>query len=237
MLTTIQSNFNRKVLVLIATAIVIDLLTNIVQITIPIFVFIVYPITGLLFVAVLCGPWAGALTGLLGQIILGAFLFLAFRESRDNTMGLLFPWWLLSAFMGFFAGKMAQWGYFKSWWLTVLTGFLTAATTTALYITIRELFFTHTAERDWLDSIIEFVSGSNFSEFPVVPIIISALLTFFLLKSPLNKFFTGLPQFDITTSSQNSRATTAQKILGLAVLAIVIPWIIFLTLFVLASLH
>jgi energy-coupling factor transport system substrate-specific component len=237
LLTNIKSNFNHKVWVLIGTAIVIDLLTNILQITIPVFVFTVYPIIGLLLVAILCGPWAGAVTGLLGQIILGAFLFLAFRESRDNTLSPLFPWWLLSAFMGFFAGKMAQWGYFRSWWLTVLTGFLTAAATTALYIPLRELFFTHNLDYGWLEDIIGFVSGSNLSEFPVVPIIISALLTFFLLKSPLHKFFMGFPQFDLTTSSQNIRATTAQKILGLAVLAIVIPWILFLTFFVLASLH
>jgi hypothetical protein len=237
LLTTIRSNFNRKALVLIAIAVVIDLITSILHVTIPVFVFFVYPIIGLLLVSISCGPWAGAFTGLLGQIVVDAFFFFVFRESRDNTLSPLFPWWLLFAFIGFFAGKMAQWGYFKSWWLTVLTGFLTAAATTALYIAIRELFFTNNPELDWLDSIIGFVSGSNFSEFPVVAIIISALLTFFLLKSPLSKFFIGLPQFDITISSTDSSSTTAQKIVGLVVLAIVIPVIIFLVLFVLASLH
>ena len=237
MLTTIQSNFNRKVLVLIAIAVGIDLLTSILPVTSPVFVFLVYPIIGLLLVSISCGHWAGALTGLLGQIVIGAFFFFVFHESRDDTISPLFPWWLLSAFIGFFAGKMAQWGYFKSVWLTVLTGFLTAAATTILYIAIRELFFSNPPDQDWLDILIGFVSGSNFSEFPVVPIIISALLTFFLLRSPLHIFFIGLPQFGITTSFTNSSSTTAQKLVGLVILAIVIPVILFLVLFVLASLH
>lgn len=94
------------------------------------------------------------------------------------------------------------------------------------------LYFTNNPDLDWFDIIIRFVSGSNYAEFPVLPITSSALLTFFLLKSPLNKLFIGLPQFDNIVSSQNSSSSTTQKIVGRIVLAIVIPWIIFVALFV-----
>lgn len=209
----------------------IDLLLAQIGTAIP--VSFVHPIIGLFLVSVLCGPWAGALTGLLGEIIIGAFFFLVFPESRDYMISDPIPWWLLSAFMGYFTGKMSQWGYFKSWWVSILAGFLTSAATTALYIAISGLSFTNNPDLNWFAIIMRFASGSIYSEFPVLLITLSALLTFLLLKSPLNRFFIGLPQFDNIVSSQNSSSITTQKILlGLAVLAIVIPWIIFLIIFV-----
>jgi thiamine transporter ThiT len=235
MLSNVKSNFNPKVWVFIVSALVIDLLLAQISTAFP--VSFVHPIVGLFFISVLCGPWAGALTGLLGQIIIDAFFFLVFPESRDYLMSLPLSWWLLPAFMGYFAGKLSQWGYFKSWWLSILAGFLTAVATTAVYFAMNRLFFPNNPNLDSLDLIFGFVSGSNLSEFPVLPITSSALLTFFLLKSPLNRFFIALPQFENIVASQKRSSSTTQKIVGGVVLAIVIPWVIFVVLFALASLH
>jgi energy-coupling factor transport system substrate-specific component len=72
---------------------------------------------GTVLVAVLCGPWAGALTGALSNIIWGIAI----------DPGAL-PWWPVAAIIGYMAGRMAQWGFFKSWWRVVVTGFVVALT-------------------------------------------------------------------------------------------------------------
>jgi energy-coupling factor transport system substrate-specific component len=72
---------------------------------------------GTVLVGAICGPYAGALTGALSNTIWGFAI-------DPNAL----PWWPVALFIGYMAGRMAIWGFFKSWWKVVVTGFVIAIT-------------------------------------------------------------------------------------------------------------
>jgi energy-coupling factor transport system substrate-specific component len=74
---------------------------------------------GTVLVGVICGPWAGALTGALSNIIAGFIL----------DPGWL-PWFPVAAAIGATAGVMANIDFFKNWWKVVVTGFVIAVVAT-----------------------------------------------------------------------------------------------------------
>lgn len=115
MLDKIKSNFNTQTWVLIPIAIAINIAVGQIVLLLKLPVFL--DSIGTILVAVLCGPWAGALTGALSNIIWGIAI----------DPGAL-PWWPVAFFIGYIAGRMAQWGFFKSWWKVVVTGFVVALT-------------------------------------------------------------------------------------------------------------
>ena len=115
MLEKIKNNFNTQTWVLIPIAIAINIAVGQIVLLLKLPVFL--DSIGTVLVAVLCGPWAGALTGALSNIIWGIAI--------DPGA---FPWWPVAAMIGYMAGRMAQWGFFKSWWKVVVTGFVVALT-------------------------------------------------------------------------------------------------------------
>lgn len=72
---------------------------------------------GTILVAAVAGPWAGALTGILSNIIWGLLI-------DPNAL----PWFPVALMIGFVAGWCAIAGLFKSWWKVMITGFLVAIT-------------------------------------------------------------------------------------------------------------
>lgn len=115
MLEKIKNNFNTQAWVLIPIAIAINIAMG--QIVLVLKLPVYLDSIGTVMVAVLCGPWAGALTGALSNVIWGIAI--------DPGA---FPWWPVAAMIGYMAGRMAQWGFFKSWWKVVVTGFVVALT-------------------------------------------------------------------------------------------------------------
>ncbi|MBK6646028.1 MAG: ECF transporter S component [Anaerolineales bacterium] len=115
MLDKIKSNFNTQTWVLIPIAIAINIAVGQIVLVLKLPVFL--DSIGTVLVAVLCGPWAGALTGALSNVIWGIAI----------DPGAL-PWWPVAAMIGYMAGRMAGWGFFKSWWKVVVTGFVVALT-------------------------------------------------------------------------------------------------------------
>jgi energy-coupling factor transport system substrate-specific component len=115
MLEKIKNNFNTQAWVLIPIAIAINIAVGqiVVLLKLPVYLDSI----GTVLVAVLCGPWAGALTGALTNIIWGLAI-------DPNAL----PWWPVAFFIGYMAGRMAQWGFFKSWWKVAVTGFVVALT-------------------------------------------------------------------------------------------------------------
>ena len=115
MLDRIKNNFNTQTWVLIPIAIAINIAIGqvVVLLKLPVYLDSI----GTVLVAALCGPWAGALTGALSNIIWGIAV-------DPNAL----PWWPVAFFIGYNAGRMAQWGFFKSWWKVVVTGFVVALT-------------------------------------------------------------------------------------------------------------
>ena len=71
---------------------------------------------GTVFVGAVAGPWVGALTGLLSNII-WALLF----GDVTNTV----PYAPVAAAIGFLAGVFGRYGWFKTWWKAIVAGAIT----------------------------------------------------------------------------------------------------------------
>lgn len=115
MLEKIKNNFNTQTWVLIPIAVAINIAMG--QIVLALKLPVYLDSIGTVLVAALCGPWAGALTGALSNIIWGIAI-------DPNAL----PWWPVAFMIGYMAGRMAGWGFFKSWWKVVVTGFVVALT-------------------------------------------------------------------------------------------------------------
>src|SRR5574338_1377479 len=111
----IGRDFNTMTWVLIPVAIAINIAVG--QIVLLLKLPVYLDSIGTILVAVLCGPWAGALTGALSNTIWGLAI-------DPNAL----PWWPVAFFIGFVAGWCAVGGLFKSWWKVIIAGFLIALT-------------------------------------------------------------------------------------------------------------
>lgn len=109
----LKKDFSTMTLVLIPVAIAINIVIGqiVVLLKLPVYLDSI----GTVLVAVLAGPWAGALTGTLSNIIWGLLI--------DPGA---FPWFPVAAAIGLVAGICANFGLFKSWWKVIITGFLVA---------------------------------------------------------------------------------------------------------------
>jgi energy-coupling factor transport system substrate-specific component len=114
-----QKDFSTMTWVLIPVAIAINLTIG--QIVLVLKLPVYLDSIGTVLVGVICGPWAGALTGALSNIIAGMIL------TPD-----WFPWFPVAAAIGGTAGVMANIGYFKNWWKVVVTGFVIALVATVV---------------------------------------------------------------------------------------------------------
>ncbi len=112
---SIKKDFNTMTWVLIPVAIAINVVIGeiVALLKLPVYLDSI----GTVLVAVLCGPWAGALTGALSNTIWGLLI-------DPNAL----PWWPVALFIGFVAGWCARGGLFKTWWKVAIAGFLVALT-------------------------------------------------------------------------------------------------------------
>jgi energy-coupling factor transport system substrate-specific component len=111
----LKKDFSTVTLVLIPVAIAINVVIGeiVVLLKLPVFLDSI----GTILVAVLAGPWAGALTGMLSNIVWGLII-------DPNA----FPWFPVAFFIGLVAGICANFGLFKTWWKVIITGFIIALT-------------------------------------------------------------------------------------------------------------
>lgn len=109
----LKKDFSTMTLVLIPVAIAINIVIGqiVVLLKLPVFLDSI----GTVLVAVLAGPWAGALTGALSNIIWGLLV----------DPGAL-PWFPVAAMIGLVAGICANFGLFKAWWKVCIAGFFVA---------------------------------------------------------------------------------------------------------------
>lgn len=115
LIESIKKDFNTMTWVLIPVAIAINVVIGqiVVLLRLPVYLDSI----GTMLVAAVAGPWAGALTGTLSNIIWGL--------AMDPNA---FPWFPVALFIGFVTGWCAIAGLFKNWWKVVITGFLVALT-------------------------------------------------------------------------------------------------------------
>ena len=114
MLDKVKKDFTTMTWVLIPVAIAINIAIG--QIVFLLKLPVYLDMIGTVLVGIICGPFAGALTGALSNTIWGLF-------NPDSL-----PWWPVAFFIGLVAGVCANAGLFKSWWKVILSGFLIALT-------------------------------------------------------------------------------------------------------------
>lgn len=114
-LNSIKKDFNTLTWVLIPVAIAINIVIG--QIVLVLKLPVYLDSIGTMLVAALCGPWAGALTGTVSNIVWGLAI-------DPNSL----PWFPVALFIGFVCGWCAIAGLFKTWWKVLITGFLVALT-------------------------------------------------------------------------------------------------------------
>ena len=86
---------------------------------------------GTILVGVLAGPWAGALTGLLSNLIWGL-------TGLNVTYA---PFAAVAAVIGMLAGLFSDWGWLRSWWRVVVAGLLTGLVAATLSAPISAYVF------------------------------------------------------------------------------------------------
>lgn len=172
----IQKEFTTMTWVLIPVAIAINLTIG--QIVLVLKLPVYLDSIGTVLVGVICGPWAGALTGALSNIIAGIIL--------DPGW---FPWFPVAAVIGATAGVMANIGYFKNWWKVVVSGFIIAVAATIVGTPISILIFGGISASG--SSIITaFLLETGRS-------LMTAVLTTNFIAEPLDKIATSLLAFAI----------------------------------------
>lgn len=109
----LRRDFNTITLAMIPIAIAINIAigTIVYQLKVP---FVYLDSIGTIFVGAVAGPWAGALTGLLSNLVWIAL--------GNPTYGWYAP---VAAVIGFLAGIFAQYGWFRQWWQVIVAGFIT----------------------------------------------------------------------------------------------------------------
>lgn len=216
MLEKIKSNFNTRTWVLIPIAIVINIAVGqiVLQLKLPVFLDSI----GTILVAVLCGPWAGALTGALSNIIWGIAI----------DPGAL-PWWPVAAMIGYMSGRMAQWGFFKSWWKVVVTGFVVALTAAIVGTPIGVyLFGGITASGSSFitayllqtgKGVLEAVLSTNFLVEPVDKIT-TAMLAFAIVQGLPKRTISGYPKPEQVEIEDGANSNQLYIAIGVVVLLI-----------------
>ena len=217
LLDSIKKDFNTMTWVLIPVAIAINVVMGeiVVQLKLPVYLDSI----GTVLVAVLCGPWAGALTGALSNTIWGIAI-------DPNAL----PWWPVALFIGFVAGWCAVAGLFKSWWKVILTGFLvaltaaTVSTPIAVYlyggITASGSSFITAYLLQTGQGIMQAVLSTNFLVEPVDKIT-TAMLAFAIIQGLSTRFIARFPRpenVEIDKASGRSQLFIAIGVVVLLVL-------------------
>ena len=114
-LDSIKKDFTTVTLVLMPVAIAINIVVGQIVLILRLPVFL--DSIGTVLVAVVAGPWAGALTGTLSNVIWGLAI-------DPNAL----PWFPVALFIGLVAGICATYGLFKSWVRVVIAGIILAFT-------------------------------------------------------------------------------------------------------------
>ena len=134
---------------------------------------------GTFFVAMLCGPWVGALTGLIGNLVLGI------------TNPSAIPFVLTSVAVGLVAGFLARAKMFDTWWKLVITILVTSLVSTIVSAPIAVLVFGGvTSSADSLFAATLMASGVNIWKavigtnllFTFIDRIIAIVVTWLIIK-------------------------------------------------------
>lgn len=172
-----KSDFVTTTWVLIPVAIAINIVVGQIVLVLRLPVFL--DSIGTVLVGVMAGPWAGALTGALSNIIWGLAV------APD-----LLPWFPVAAAIGFTAGVLANLRLFRTWPKVVLTGFVVSLVAAVVGTPIAVyLFGGITGSGSSLITAFLLQTGRD---------LITAVLSTQFIVEPIDKIVTCLAAFAIT---------------------------------------
>lgn len=214
---SIKKDFNTMTWVLIPVAIAINSVVGLIvaQIKLPVYLDMI----GTMLVAVLCGPWAGALTGVLTNLIVGVF--------DPNFL----PWWPVAMFIGFVTGWCAVAGLFKSVWKVMITGFLVALTAAIVSTPIAVyLYGGITASGSSFITVYlmqtgrDMVSAVLSTNFLVEPVdkITTALLAFAIINGMSQRYLARFPRPENVQIDKAKRSTQIIAAIVVSILLVVV---------------
>jgi energy-coupling factor transport system substrate-specific component len=215
---SIKKDFNTMTWVLIPVAIAINIAIGqlVVYLKLPVYLDSI----GTILVAAVCGPWAGALTGSLANIIWGTLV-------DPNAL----PWWPVAFFIGFVAGWCAKFGLFKSWWKVVVAGFLvsltsaTVSTPIAVYlyggITASGSSFITAYLLQTGQQLLPAVFSTNFLVEPVDKIT-TAMLAFAIIQGLSGRFLARFPRPENVELEQGGGRNQLFIAIGIVVVLVLI---------------
>ena len=190
LLNSIKKDFNTMTWVLIPVAIAINVVIG--QIVFLLKLPVYLDSIGTMLVAVVCGPWAGALTGTLSHTIWGLAI-------DPNAL----PWWPVALLIGFVTGWCARGGLFRNTWKVLITGFIVALVAALSSAVVNMLLIGGiTASGSSLitayllqtgRSMIESVLSTNFLVEPVDKIS-TALLAFAIIRGLSVRYLARFPR-------------------------------------------
>jgi energy-coupling factor transport system substrate-specific component len=124
-----KRNFNTLTLALIPVAIVINIAVG--QLIYTLKVALYLDSIGTVLVGVLAGPWAGALTGLVSNLIWGL-----------TGLNVIYaPFAAVAAVIGMLAGLFTEAKWMRSWWKVILAGLITGVISAAISAPISAYVF------------------------------------------------------------------------------------------------
>jgi len=175
-------------------------------------------------VGVICGPWAGALTGALANTILGLTINPDFL-----------PWWPVAAIIGLVSGICANYGLFKSWWKVVVSGFFIALAAAMSSVPISLLVYggittggTGLITAFLVESGKGMVQAVFASSFLVEPVdkITTAMLAFAIIQGLSKRFIARFPRAENVETDE--KVSQSQLIIAVVVVILLILFAIFL---------
>jgi len=217
LIRSIKRDFNTMTLVLIPVAIAINVVIGeiVVVLKLPVYLDSI----GTVLVGVLCGPWAGALTGTLSNTIWGLLI-------DPNA----FPWFPVALFIGFVAGWCARFGLFKTWWKVIISGILIALTSAiastpiAVYlyggITASGSSFITAFMLQTGHDLLSSVLSTNFLVEPVAKVA-TALLAFAIIQGLSVRYVARFPRSENVMMEKKATQNT-QLIIAIAIAAVLI---------------
>ncbi len=210
-----QKDFSTTTWVLIPVAIAINIAIG--QLVLAIKLPVYLDSIGTVLVGVICGPWAGALTGALSNTVAGIIF--------DPGW---WPWIPVAATIGLTAGLCANAGLFKTWWKVAVTGFIIAVAATVVGSPIAVLLGGISASGSSIITafllqtgrgILESVLTTNFIVEPIDKISTS-LLAFAIIDGLSTRYLARFPRGENAQLEQQKR--TSELVIALVVVVVLV---------------
>jgi energy-coupling factor transport system substrate-specific component len=217
-----KREFSTMTLVLIPVAIAINIVIGQIVLLLQLPVFL--DSIGTMLVAAVAGPWAGALTGALSNVIWG----LAIDPLALN-------WWPVALFIGLATGLCALAGLFRSWWKVIITGLLVALTAVIVSTPIAVYLYggiTGTGSSFITAFLLqtgrELIPAVLSTLFIVEPVdkIATALLTFAIIGGLSQRYLARFPRPENVQIEQSNRTTQIIAAIIVAVIMVAMYYFI-----------